>query len=209
MPVAIQHLLFDADGVLQDASTHWQPALHSVLKLEDDAQAKSLVDDIFAAETEVLTRPTGFVEQLQDVLARWQRAGFLAETLEVLHAIEVHAEVMAVVQAVRQSGMPCHIGSNQQALRARRMSVDLNYQALFDREFYSCFIGAAKPHAAFFEQVVAQLGCAAHEVLFLDDRAENVAGAAGAGLNAIAFRATDGAASLRRQLAGFGVDIDH
>jgi hypothetical protein len=37
--VAIKHILFDADGVLQYATRHWQPALQSVLNLEDEAQA--------------------------------------------------------------------------------------------------------------------------------------------------------------------------
>jgi putative hydrolase of the HAD superfamily len=207
--VTIENILFDADGVLQYATRHWQPALQSLLMLDDEIQAKAVVDDIFKAETEVLEATTGFIEKLEAVLAKWDRAGFLAETLNVLHAIEVHDEVMQIVQAIRHSGIRCHIASNQQALRAKHMSVSLNYRSQFDSEFYSCFIGAAKPKAKFFEKVVAQLGCEASNVLFLDDRVENVEGARQAGLNALVSYGTDGALSLRCQLASFGVFLDH
>ncbi len=203
--MAIRHLLFDADGVLQHATTHWQPALQSVLQLEDELQAHAVVDDILAAETEVLHITTGFVERLEAVLAKWKRSTHLAETLAVLHAIDIQHDVMATVQALRRSGIRCHIGSNQQSLRATHMSEGLNYKSLFDTEFYSCFIGAAKPHAAFFDKVVAQLGCDAGEVLFLDDRPENVEGAKQAGLKAMLFFGTEGALALLRLLAGFGV----
>jgi putative hydrolase of the HAD superfamily len=207
--MAIEHILFDADGVLQYAARHWQPAFHSVLKLEDEAQAKAVLDDVFTAETEVLEVEGGFNERLETVLARWNRSDSLFEVLSVIHAIEVHQDVMQTVQAIRRSGIRCHIASNQQTSRARHMSEGLNYKSLFDTEFYSCFVGAAKPKAAFFEKVVARLGCDASAVLFIDDRAENVAAARQAGLNATVFFGSDGAAELRRQLASFDVFVNH
>jgi putative hydrolase of the HAD superfamily len=207
--MAIEHILFDADGVLQYAAQHWQPAFQSVLKLESEAQAKAVLDDVFAAETEVLEVEGGFNERLEAVLAKWNRSGSLPEALSVIHAIEVHQDVMQAVQAIRRSGIRCHIASNQQTSRARHMSEGLNYKTLFDTEFYSCLVGAAKPKAAFFEKVVARLGCTASAVLFLDDRAENVAAAREAGLNAVVFYGSDGASELQRQLATFDVFVNH
>ena len=90
----------------------------------------------------------------------------------------------------------------------RYMSEELGYSLLFDAEFYSCFVGSAKPKLSFFEKVVAQLGCDASAVLFLDDRAENVEAAKQAGLSAMVYFGSNGAAALRRQLAGFGVVVD-
>jgi len=207
--VQIENVLFDADGVLQYATQHWQPALQSVLNLDDESQARAVVKDILEAETEVLQSATGFTERLEAKLANWGRSKFVLETLDVLHAIEVYADIMQTVQAVRRSGIRCHIGSNQQSLRARHMSTALNYKSLFESEFYSCFIGAAKPQAAFFERVIARLDCQASAVLFLDDRPENVEAAKQAGMNAIVFLGTDGAPSLERRLADFGVFVDH
>ena len=203
--MGINHILFDADGVLQYPTVHWQPALKSILRLEDDAQADAVLKDVFEAETEVLESPTGFIERLEARLAKWNRAAQVVETLNALHAIEVHADVMQTVQALRRAGFGCHVASNQQALRAKHMSEALNYKALFDREFYSCRLGAAKPKLEFFEKAIAELGCDANNVLFLDDRAENVEAAKRAGLNAMVFFGVDGAHALQRQLAGFGV----
>lgn len=207
--MAIENILFDADGVLQYPTVAWHAALRSLLQLEDEMQAEALVNDILEAETEVLESPTGFVERLEATLTKWNRAAMVAETLKALHAIEVHADVMQTVQALRRAGFRCHVGSNQQALRAKHMSETLNYRSLFDLEFYSCFLGAAKPRPEFFEKTIAKLGCHASNLLFLDDRAENVEAAKHAGLNAMVFFGTDGALSLERQLAGFGVFAEH
>lgn len=203
--MAIRHVLFDADGVLQQATRPWQPALQSLLRLADETQVAALVADVFRAETEVLECEHGFVERLQAVLAAWGHAGRLDDTLAVLHDIRVHGEMLETVQALRRNGLACHVASNQQALRARHMSVGLNYRSLFDSEFYSCFVGAAKPRREFFERVVARLGCEPGAVLFFDDRAENVAAARKAGLQAAVCLAEDGAGALRRQLADVGV----
>lgn len=207
--MAIEHILLDADGVLQYPTVRWRAALKSVLELEDETQVDAVLNDILEAETEVLESPTGFIERLEAKLAKWNRSALVSETLNALHAIEVHADVMQTVQALRRAGFRCHIGSNQQALRAKHMSEVLNYRSLFDREFYSCFLGAAKPKPEFFEKTIAELGCNSGAVLFLDDRTENVEAAKRAGLDAMVFFGTDGALSLQRQLAGFGVFVDH
>ena len=107
----IEHILFDADGVLQYATRHWQPALQSVLGLEDESQAKAVVDDVFAAEAEVLELEDGFIERLDAVLAKWGRSSFISETLNVLHSIQVHYDVMQTVQTVRRLGIQCHMGA--------------------------------------------------------------------------------------------------
>jgi putative hydrolase of the HAD superfamily len=203
--VAIENILFDADGVLQQAAQHWQPAFQAALRLKDESQAKAFLEDVFAAETEVLESDGGFAERLAEVLAKWERPGLDREALNVMHAIEVNQDVMQVVQAVRRLGIRCHLASNQQTSRAEHMSERLNYKSLFDTEFYSCFVGVAKPRVSYFEKVVAKLGCRASAVLFFDDRAENVEAAKQAGLSAAVCYGSDGAASLKRQLASFGV----
>ncbi|MBS1209942.1 MAG: HAD-superfamily hydrolase, subfamily variant 3 [Proteobacteria bacterium] len=201
----IKNILFDADGVLQYPTVHWQSALKSVLKLEDDAQAEAVLCDIFEAETEVLESRTGFIEKLEVKLAKWNRPDMVFETLNALLSIEVHSDIMRTVQCLRRAGIRCHIGSNQQALRAKHMSEVLNYKSLFDSEFYSCFMGTSKPKPEFFEKTIATLDCHASDILFLDDRAENVEAAKRVGLNAMVFFGEDGALSLEHGLAGFGV----
>jgi len=57
----------------------------------------------------------------------------------------------------------------------------------FDRRFYSCRLGRAKPDPAVFEAVLDNLGVTPQSVLFIDDRAENVRAAAALGLRAVRF----------------------
>jgi putative hydrolase of the HAD superfamily len=66
----------------------------------------------------------------------------------------------------------------------------------------SCYVGLRKPGAAIYRRALDILGKPAQRILFIDDRAENVAGAQSVGMQAIRFTGAD---ALRGQLADFGV----
>ena len=66
----------------------------------------------------------------------------------------------------------------------------------------SCYMGLRKPEPAIYRRALDILGGPAERILFIDDRAENVAGAAEAGMKAIRF---EGADALRRDLVSLGV----
>ena len=68
---------------------------------------------------------------------------------------------------------------------------------LFHVALSSCYLGLRKPEPAIYLRALDILGRPAERILFIDDRAENVAGAAAAGINAIQFAGADG---LRREL---------
>jgi putative hydrolase of the HAD superfamily len=61
----------------------------------------------------------------------------------------------------------------------------------------SCYLGLRKPEPAIYLRALDILGRPAERILFIDDRAENVDGAADAGMKAIRF---EGADALRREL---------
>ena len=66
----------------------------------------------------------------------------------------------------------------------------------------SCYLGLRKPEQAIYRRALDILGRPADRVLFIDDRAENVAGATAVGMKAIQFAGADG---LRKDLASLGV----
>jgi putative hydrolase of the HAD superfamily len=66
----------------------------------------------------------------------------------------------------------------------------------------SCYVGLRKPDAAMYRRALDILGVPPHRVLFIDDREENVAGGAAAGMKAIRFT---GEVALWRQLEELGV----
>jgi HAD superfamily hydrolase (TIGR01509 family) len=74
----------------------------------------------------------------------------------------------------------------------------------FDRILASFHLGVRKPEPAFFHRLLDELGLAPLQVLFVDDRQENVAAARDAGLAAHRFV---GAGELRAWLVGHGVAV--
>ncbi len=66
----------------------------------------------------------------------------------------------------------------------------------------SCYLGLRKPEPAMYKRALDILGRPAERILFIDDRAENVAGAQGAGIHAIRFTGAD---QLRGELVSRGV----
>jgi putative hydrolase of the HAD superfamily len=71
----------------------------------------------------------------------------------------------------------------------------------FKVAFSSCYMGLRKPEPAIYRRALDILGCPATRVLFIDDREENVAGGADAGMKAIRFT---GAEALREELEQLG-----
>jgi putative hydrolase of the HAD superfamily len=66
----------------------------------------------------------------------------------------------------------------------------------------SCYVGLRKPDAAMYRRALDILGSPPPRVLFIDDREENVAGGAAAGIKAIRFT---GEMELWRELEKLGV----
>ena len=75
-------------------------------------------------------------------------------------------------------------------------------EGVTDRVLASHHLGARKPDAAFYRQLLARVELEACEVAFVDDREENVAGARAVGMPAHLFT---GSAGLRRWLEELGV----
>ena len=75
------------------------------------------------------------------------------------------------------------------------------------REYFSvtlssCYLGLGKPDPAIYRRALDILGRPAERILFVDDRAENVAGAVRAGMQAIQFKNEE---QLQSEFARLGV----
>jgi len=73
---------------------------------------------------------------------------------------------------------------------------------LFEHRAFSCYLRAVKPEPECYLAVLALLGAAPGEVVFIDDRPENVAAAAALGIRSVHFT---GPGQARSALAGHGV----
>lgn len=72
----------------------------------------------------------------------------------------------------------------------------------FSVAFSSCYVGLRKPELAIYRCAIDVLGMAPDRILFIDDRPENAAGAAAAGMKTIVFQ---GETALRAELGALGV----
>jgi putative hydrolase of the HAD superfamily len=198
----IRHVLFDADGVLQNLPGGWIAAAEPYF----GERALEFLERAYAAELPTLAGQGDHLAILGVMLAEF---GVTVPVGDVYRAIwlsmEPAAASLAVVHALRRGGYGVHLGTNQEWYRAAHMREVLGYDALFDVSCYSCELGAAKPDLAFFTEAARRIGAQPAAILFIDDTAQNVAAARVAGLTAEQWCLSDGHDVLRDLLARHGV----
>jgi len=98
----------------------------------------------------------------------------------------------------------CRIGAlNNEARETHEYRVKtFGLHNFFQCTFASCYMGIRKPDPKIYQRALAILGVTPEHSLFIDDRLENVAAAAAAGMKAVRFT---GEAELRNQLAELNV----
>lgn len=203
----ISAVLFDADGVIQRAPRDLHNRLTGLLGGAADAR-EACMAEIFAAEAPALVGEADFGRALAPVIAHRGAACTVDAILALWRTIEVDRSVLVVVAELRRAGVYCALASSQERHRARYMSEQLGYGALFDAEFYSCELGCAKPDPRFFAEIVRRAALSRERTLFIDDRVEHVEAARAVGLHAAQFVLGDigsGGQPLRVLLATFGL----
>jgi putative hydrolase of the HAD superfamily len=203
--VEIRTVLFDADGVVQRPSAHRRAAWQALLGPERNVD--EFVAALWEAESRALDGGVDFVSALSELVTQWRCQGGFQDALRAWTMIEPDERILQAVRALRRNGFRCCLATNQEPHRASYMSEHLGYCRLFDREFYSCRMGVAKPAPAYFRSIVDELHSSPGNVLFLDDNEANVAAAKQAGLNAEQFFVDLGAMKLWQTLRHFGIHV--
>jgi putative hydrolase of the HAD superfamily len=108
---------------------------------------------------------------------------------------------VALIEDLAAAGYPLALLSNAPAEVAEVLA-DLPVVRPFARRAFSCFLGAAKPDPECYQAVLAMLGARPADVVFIDDRPENVAGAVALGIRGVHFSTPPQA---RTSLAAHGV----
>lgn len=89
---------------------------------------------------------------------------------------------------LRKGGVALYLATNQEHRRAAWLMRELGLAAHFDDIFYSAKLGHRKPDQDFFRLATAKAGVEPHEIMFIDDAAENIEGARRFGWNAVHWR---------------------
>lgn len=201
-PLKVQALLFDLGGVLIDidftcAFKHWQPI--SRLSLEELTAAFSFDLPYQQLERGEITAAKYFAH-LKESLQLQDDPAHIAEGWNAIFRDEI-TETLGLIQAAR-AHVPCYAFTNTNA--AHKAAWTARYPAVvqaFERIFVSSEMGLRKPERRAFEYIAHALGVPLGAIMFFDDLAENVAGAAAAGLQAVHVR---GPADVRAALVAIG-----
>ena len=202
----IRALLFDLGGVLIDIDfdrvfQSWQPI--SRLSFEE-MKARFRFDLPYRQHERGQLDATGYFAHLRRRLALHDDHARIVDGWNAIFTGEI-AVNMRMVRAAR-SQLPCHVFSNTNATHKHAWSA--RYPAIaasFDRVFASCDIGLRKPEHAAFAHVARTIGVSPQAIMFFDDSAENVAGAAACGLHAVHERRP---ADVEAALRGIGVTLE-
>lgn len=196
-PTELACVLFDADGVLQSTPHGWLEDLSAMAPEDPDA----FLTAVFTAEGPPSVGETSFADALVPVLERYHATVGVETVLEVWSRLDIDPAMMSAVAELRRDGVICALATNQHDVRTALMRRRPEYADAFDAQFYSCELGVAKPSARYFTRIVDTLGVEPAQTLFLDDRADNVAGARQAGLRAEVFTEHAGRPELDRLLS--------
>jgi putative hydrolase of the HAD superfamily len=151
-----------------------------------------------------------------DVVGYWQQVGRglgrsysetqIAELTRLDRAswLRLQAGTVALIEDLAAAGQPLALLSNAPDELAEAIG-GLSIAPYFGHLLFSCQLKSAKPDPACYSRALGTLGANARDVVFIDDRSENVTAAAAMGLRSVLFTSTHGMrAAVIRELAGAG-----
>lgn len=196
-------ILFDVGGVLLTNGWDRKERAAAVEYFNLDARAfETRHEDVFPSwergeidlnmylDAAIFYEPRGF--------SRDEFSGFMLAQSQLLPE-----GAMAILRQLAASN-GCLIGAlNNEARETNDFRFDkFGLRRYFKVALTSCYLGLRKPEPAMYHQALDIFGSPPARVLFIDDREENVAGGAAAGMKVIQFT---GEFALRKELKKLGV----
>ena len=201
-PDRITHILFDLGNVLvglyriSNASVLC-PALRAAHQPEfaivTDYECGRVPTEVFLTEAPrvlgLTIAPQALKREFQRIVGEWY-----PQTPELLQTLRTSYRLGCL-----SNTNPLHI----EALRQRGPHLDLLHDCFLSHE-----IGYMKPNPAAYECVIAAWQVPPDHILFIDDRPENVAGAAQAGMQALEAHGPEAVAAVLRPLCEPSPSLD-
>lgn len=177
----IDVLLLDLDGVVR----HFDPAATEAIEKRCGLPPGRLHETAFEPRL-LQTVVTGAITRAAWVDRITATVGPVAATAWATQRPSVDREVLGLIRRLRVDGVRVGLLTNGTDRTAAELA-GLRIADDFDDVFNSAEIGVAKPDLRIFMHVLRVLGVGRSSVLFLDDSAANVRGAAAMGMRAHHF----------------------
>jgi putative hydrolase of the HAD superfamily len=127
--------------------------------------------------------------------------------LDNLQWLKENWPAIKLAASLRAMEVKTAILSNMQFEMLTGMRAKFSWLEQFDRQLYSCELGISKPDPEIFRHAVKLLKVNPAEALFLDDREENLEGAARVGLRTMQYEAPGSQAALENLLGCLGLNL--
>jgi putative hydrolase of the HAD superfamily len=136
---------------------------------------------------------TGYWRQVGRGLDRSYSESQVAELARLDRAswLRLQAGTVALIEDLAAAGQPLALLSNAPDELAEAIR-GLSIAPYFGHLLFSCQLKSAKPDPACYNRALGTLGANAGDVVFIDDRSENVTAAAAMGLRSVLFTSTHG-----------------
>lgn len=177
----IKAIVFDADGVIIKKN------YFSDRYLKDYGVGKEKTAAYFDNDhDEVVIGKQDFKKALKKYLKDWGWKGTVNELVEywLTGETETIPEMMEIIALLKAKGHKVYLATNQVKERTEYFLTELNFNELFEKVYSSSSIGHKKPSREFFEHMIKDLKVKPEEIFFIDDDANNVAGARDLGIEA-------------------------
>lgn len=148
----------------------------------------------------------GYWQQVGRSLGRGYGKAEVAELCRLDRAawLRLQADTVQLIEDLAAAGQPLAMLSNAPDELAEAIS-GLPVAAHFGHLIFSCQLKSAKPDPECYGRALARIGARPGEVIFVDDRSENVTAAAGLGLQSVHFTSPPEArAAVTGRLAASG-----
>jgi putative hydrolase of the HAD superfamily len=199
-------VMFDYGGVVSHPLGQDDLAL---LAAAADAEVPALLDAYWewrrAYDLAELDAP-GYWRHVGRSLGRCYGEAEIAELTRLDQAawLRLQTGTVALIEDLAAAGLPLAMLSNAPDELAEAISA-LPIAAHFGHLIFSCQLKTAKPDPQCYGRALARMGARPGEVIFLDDRSENVTAAAALGLRSVHFTSpSEARAAVAERLAASG-----
>ncbi|MFN3521442.1 MAG: HAD family hydrolase [Phenylobacterium sp.] len=203
--MTIKALMVDVDGVVvrHPQGLRWDRDLKADLGIDP----LDLQERFFAPHFEdIVLGRKGLMEVLPAALAAFAPGASAQALVDYWFEKDAHLDhdLLNELAKLRARGLPLHLATVQEHLRADHLWSRLGLKDRFDAIHYAAAYGVRKPQAAFFEAVCERTGHQPQELALIDDSPANVEGARACGWAAVLWDARE---PLAAALARAGVVV--
>ena len=173
--------MFDADGVVILSQ------MFSYKYAEEFNINISELDNFFKTDfQECLVGKADLKITIKPWLKKWNWSKSVDEFLDYWFKAEhnINFDLIEIIRELREDKIKCVLATNQEKYRLEYMKKEMDFETTFDKIYSSNLIGFKKPNIQYFSYILNDLNENPSNIIFYDDRQENIESAKLLGINA-------------------------